>query len=627
MITIFRNIKSKEPFYTTVDVALERIQKGNSKAAIEEIRATIDREKVQGLKAELPSVCFSGKFKKDRKDADLIEHSGFIILDFDHVQNMRERQEEIINHDFVYACWVSPSGDGLKALIRIADGRKHREHFEALRDVFPDADKSGANESRVCYESYDPHIYTYPDCEVFKKVKTIEKVFEKVVQNDSDDEVFKKLLKWLANKNEAFVTGERNNFIFKLAAACCKFGIYENSCLSLIGNEFLVNSQFSQKEAERTIRSAYRANTQRFGTASFEKEVLVDKVSRKEIEVPKVEVDEQGRPKDVIYGMDVKERAMAIYDNGYAKVQGVGVPDVDDRWKPKRGELTLLTGIGNYGKSSFKKWYQAMRILLYGEKFATFSPEDNPPEEFYHDFVEIILGCDCTPNNSFRPSRETYEFVYDWITKYVFYVYPKDVSPTPQYIMEVFLELIVKEKIDGCDIDPFNQLDNDYKGHAGRDKYLEWVLSVFGRFAIINDVYFWIVAHPTKLPKGLDGNYTCPDVFDVADGSMWNNKMDNILVYHRGFAQTDPQNPSCEFHSKKIRRQKTVGKKGMSLFNMAFPKRRFFFDGVDPLQNFLKKANLIFDEDLYKKPVDTTDNWLPYKNDFLDELGDDKLPF
>jgi len=625
MITIFKDIRSKEPFYTTIDVALERIQKGNSRTKVEEVRATIDREKAQALKGELPSVCFSGKFKKDRKDVDLIEHSGFIILDFDHVKNMRERQEEIINHDFIYACWVSPSGDGLKALVKIADGSKHRQHYEALKEVFPDLDGKGGNEARVCFESYDPHIYTYPDCEVFTKIKTIEKVYEKVVHSSSDTEIFTKLLKWLANKNEAFVTGERNNFIFKLAAACCKFGIDEMSCSSMICAEFLVNSQFSQKEAERTIRSAYRANSSRYGTASFEKEILVDRVTRKEVETPTPELDEQGRPKDVIYGVDVKDRALKIYDEGYAKVFGIGINDIDERWKPKRGEVTLLTGIGNYGKSSFKKWYQAVRVLMYGEKFATFSPEDNPPEEYYHDFVEIILGCDCTPSNPYRPSRKTYEYVYDWISQYIFYVYPKNVSPTPQYIMEVFLELIIKEKVDGCDIDPFNQLDNNYQGYAGRDKYLEHILTVFQRFAIINDIYFMIIAHPTKMPKGQDGNYMCPDVYDVADGGMWSNKMDGILVYHRPLAQSEPQNPLCEFHSKKIRRQKIVGKKGTSMFQMIFSKRRFFFDGVDPIADLLKKANISFefDNENYTKPVDTNNNWLPYKDDTID----DNLPF
>jgi hypothetical protein len=616
--TVYKNIFSKEPYYRTVDEMLDRIAKGKSKSLCEEIRSTIDKEKANKIKCNLPSVCFSGKFGKDRTDDSLIEHSGFIVLDFDNLEDIRATQTDIINHDFVYACWVSPSGNGLKALVRIADGKKHREHFQALQDFFPGIDRSGINPSRVCYESYDPEIYVYPDAAIFKKVKKIEKVAVKEIDNKTDYEVFKKLLTWLSNRNDAFVTGERNNFIFKLASSCCRFGISQESTESLIGAEFLANSEFSKTECHRAIKSAYKANKGRFATAAFEREVLVDKVTRKEVEVDQTIFDEGIRPHDVIYGIDVKDEAMKLYDSGFVRVAGIGVPDIDERFKPKKGELTVLTGIGNYGKSSFKRWYQVFRTVMYGEKFATFSPEDNPPEEYYHDLVEILLGCDCTPFNQFRPNRDIYERAYDFICKHFFYVYPKTADPTPVYIKEVFLELIVKEGVDGCDIDPFNQLSNNYQGFAGRDKYLEWVLTDLARFSIINDVYFWIVNHPTKLPKAPDGNYMCPDVFDIADGSMWNNKADNILVYHRPYAQTEPQNPMCEFHSKKIRRQKTVGKKGFSLFQMIFSTRRFYFNGVDPLDEAIKNKNLTFTHNQTEIPFEEkpkVSDWKP-----MDEL-------
>lgn len=618
MITIFKNIFSKEPNYISVEAALKRIQEGKSKITVEEIRKTIDKEKANKIKLNLPSICFSGKFGADRTDAQLIQHSGFIVLDFDNIFELREKQTEIISNPFIYACWVSPSGNGLKALVKIANGTKHREHFQALQEVFPEIDRSGINVSRVCYESYDTDIYINENAEVFKKIKKTEKVvvYEK---NDDDQKIFKNILTWLSNKNEAFVTGERNNFIFKLASACCRFGINEMTANSMIHVEFLTNSEFTKSEADRAIRSAYKANSGNFGSASFDKEILVDKVSRREVEVEKAVFDEGLKLKDVIYGIDVKEQALKIYDEGYAKVDGVGVPELDERFKPKRGEITVLTGIGNYGKSSFKKWYQAMRIMLYGEKFATFSPEDNPPEEYYHDFVEIILGCDCSPANPHRPSKQIYEYVYDLVCHHVFYVYPKDVSPTPQYIMEVFLELIVKENVDGVDIDPFNQLTNEYQKFQRSDKYLEWVLSVFSRFSQINNIFFWIVAHPTKMQKAADGNYPCPDVFDLTDGAMWNNKMDNILVYHRPFAQTDPQNPSCEFHSKKIRRQKIVGKKGFILFQMYFKTRRFLFNGLDSLQKIINDKNIILRPDVAVQK--TFDNWVPFKDENGEEVN------
>jgi twinkle protein len=184
----------------------------------------------------------------------------------------------------------------------------------------------------------------------------------------------------------------------------------------------------------------------------------------------------------------------------------------------------------------FKKWYQVLRAVIFNEKFASFPPEDYPIHNYYYELTEILLGMDCTEANPARPTEIEWNAAYDFIGQHFFYINPTDLSPTPEYIKQRFLELIIKEKIDGCDIDPFNQMTNDYKLAGGRtDKYLEVVLADFLRFAQQNNVYFWIIAHPTKLKKQADNNYPCPDVFDIMDGSMWNNKMSNILVYHRPF--------------------------------------------------------------------------------------------
>jgi hypothetical protein len=181
-------------------------------------------------------------------------------------------------------------------------------------------------------------------------------------------------------------------------------------------------------------------------------------------------------------------------------------------------------------------------------------------------------------------------------SKTFFYIYPKDNSPTPDYIKERFLEMIIKEKVDGCIIDPFNQLTNDYSIVGGRDdKYLEAILGDFDRFATLNQVYFLIVAHPKMMHKDGTGNYPCPDVFDLSGGAMWNNKMYNILVYHRPNHQQDPNSPVCEVHTKKIKRQKIVGKKGTIEMEYIRNKRRFFINGEDVLRTML---NPVIDEQI-----------------------------
>ena len=614
-VTIFKNIFSKEPHFITVDKALERIKLGASKALVLDIRLALDKEKANKLKLNLPSICFSGKFGVDRKDEQLVQHSGFLVLDFDDISDLRDKQTEIIQKDFVYACWVSPSGNGLKALVKIADGKKHREHFQSLQEIFPEIDRSGINVSRVCYESFDPDIYVNEKAVVFTKAKKIEKIVVNEIESIDDSENFRRILKWLTNKNDAFVTGERNTYIFKLASACCRFGINEEAALSLISAEYLVSNDFTMSEMRGAVKSGYRANRAIAGSAILQKEKLVNKTTNYEIDVKKEFIDEKEgnyRVEDVVYGIDVKDKALLINQNGFDKVMGVGIKELDYLFKPKRGEITLLTGIGNYGKTAWQKSQLLSRIIMYGEKIATFSPEDTPAEEYFHDYVEMLLGCECTPFNPNRPANDIYEAAYDYISKHIFYISAEMLSPTPQYIKEKFLELIVQEKVDFCCIDPFNQMTNDYKGFGGRtDKYLETLLADFSRFAKKNDVYFWVIAHPKLMERDRSGNYKCPDVFDVNDGAMWNNKMDNITVYHRPFAQTDPSSPLAEFHSKKIKK-KSVGRKGFIMVEYIWERRRFFIEGKDFIQEMLNKKGL----DFWKRK-EANQSWLPYK----DELG------
>ena len=69
-------------------------------------------------------------------------------------------------------------------------------------------------------------------------------------------------------------------FIFKFACACARFGIEQLTVLYFCTNELLANDNtFTGSECERTIKSAYNASRGVLGTAKFENEKLVDKVT------------------------------------------------------------------------------------------------------------------------------------------------------------------------------------------------------------------------------------------------------------------------------------------------------------------------------------------------------------
>lgn len=248
-----------------------------------------------------------------------------------------------------------------------------------------------------------------------------------------------------------------------------------------------------------------------------------------------------------------------------------------------------------------------MRIIKFADKFAVFAPEDFPTEEYYHDFVEMYLGCDCTPRNNSRPSENDYSTVYDLIGRHIFFIYPKDLSPTPDYVKERFLEMIVKEKVTALIIDPFNQLTHDY-GRQRSDLYLETILGDFNRFAKGNSVPMLIVAHPKTPDKNSDGNYKVPEATDISGGMMWMNKCDNVVIYHRPRSITAPEDVTCTIYTKKIKRQKSVGRVGWMDCEYDRMKRRFMFDGTDPMDALLNNHRAGFTPLSTKIPQEFWDN-------------------
>jgi hypothetical protein len=378
----------------------------------------------------------------------------------------------------------------------------------------------------------------------------------------------------------------------------------QNEAEYLIDKEYLVkDSTFTKTEMSRTVNSAYKKNT--FGSAVFDNNfILVSKETQQEIVI-----DLDAEIKDVIYGRDVYEDALNIFRNGYESAEICGIAEIDEYYRFKRGEVTALTGIGNYGKSEFWNYILINKSVHDGSKWAVFSPESYPTHEYYHSLTEIVIGTNCTPfnfdgkPNQHLPTEEEFKKAYDWVSDHFFFIYPLELSPTPEYIQSRFLELIIKEKVDGVIIDPFNQLANDYTNKRD-DQYLGTFLSDCSRFARNNNVFYTLIVHPKQLTKRSTGGYAEPDVFDIAGGAMWNNKLDNILVYHRPNLHEDPNDNECTMTTKKIKRQKIVGKKGTAYFEYNRKSRRFTFPNA-PINNFMMNVyddkNKTFNLDIQQK--------------------------
>ncbi len=288
-VTIFQSIKdTSTPHYRNVGVILGRIKSGSSKDLIKKIRTEKNKQERNELKKLLPAICFSGTFNK-RTDASLMQHSGLICLDFDGYtsgKEMTEDKENLRKNKFVYSVFVSPSGNGLKVLVKIPeDPDNHINYFNSLEKYFNSKyfDKTSKNVSRVCYESYDALIHVNENSSVWDKIEEPEytelsKFRDKpTIPITDENKVVDILVKWWTKKYP-MIEGQRNHNVYILAMAFNDFGV-NKSLASYVLNNY-VSSDFPISEIQRTIDSAYH-NTSNFGTKYYEDEEKINTIKAK----------------------------------------------------------------------------------------------------------------------------------------------------------------------------------------------------------------------------------------------------------------------------------------------------------------------------------------------------------
>ena len=288
-ITIFRSIKeTSTPFYRNVEEILERIKNGASRDLVKSIRLESNKSERQELKKHLPAICFSGKFTK-RNDSSLLEHSGLICLDFDGYTKKKDllgAKQGFSENNYVYSVFLSPSGNGLKVLVKIPqDEENHTNYFNSLKTYFNSEyfDKTCKNVSRVCYESYDPLIHINEKASTWDKIEEPE--YKEVVRHrdvatipiTDENKIVDILIKWW-KKKYPMAEGQRNQNCYVLASAFNDFGINKELAKYVL-NQY-ATKDFNQREIIRTIDSAY-SNTNNFGTKYYEDEEKVNSIKVK----------------------------------------------------------------------------------------------------------------------------------------------------------------------------------------------------------------------------------------------------------------------------------------------------------------------------------------------------------
>ena len=567
-VTIYKNTTSvHDPHYVSVEKIVERIRDGNSRELIEKIRAADDKER-QELKKQLPAISFSGEFFK-RADSALIKHSGYVAIDIDKILSVHTVKEEMSRNKHTMICFISPSGNGLKVIFKIpANIAEHARRCKAITkyitthkvDEFTDV-------SRLCYESYDPDIYYNPDSDIFMGIipeekKPIPKVVNgKQITNAS--KVIDILEKCYEKKGEFYADGNKHKYLVAIASGCNRGGVPESWCASELKSRYSGKASYvAPEDFDKIASSIYTTYASQYGISYFT-ENEERSIATGEVRQP----EEDFVSKDFVKIENIEDDMWHTFEMGLDKGESTYFKELDEHFRLKRGELTLFHGITNHGKSTFVMQMCLLKSVRDGYRWVFFSPEQHPPEDFFNDLVHMYIGKTTVPGN-FQMSREEYTEGMSFINEHFVLINAHDDSPTPDFIITRFAMAIDEYKVDGCIIDPYNQMVNDIiKNSGGReDQYLSSFLSKYKRFAQTRNIFMLVITHPKgDIKKDKDGNYEIPDIYNLSGGAMWSNKCDNVVCVYRPYWNTDRDNASVWVESQKIKKQRLCGRPGKTV--------------------------------------------------------------
>ncbi len=177
-LSVFKNALANQPFEEQADVVrlVGRIRSEKYKTQTDYLRWLNPEAAKEYKKLNFIAVTWSGTFTPTRSKANLTAHSGLICIDLDKLtpDRLKVLHAKLRTDEFTHVLFVSPSGNGLKCVVRI-DCRQTADHerfFHQLagyyRDMYgvtnTELDASGKNVDRLCFLPHDPAIYYNPDC-------------------------------------------------------------------------------------------------------------------------------------------------------------------------------------------------------------------------------------------------------------------------------------------------------------------------------------------------------------------------------------------------------------------------------------------------------------------------------
>jgi len=262
----------------------------------------------------------------------------------------------------------------------------------------------------------------------------------------------------------------------------------------------------------------------------------------------------------IITVRDVEDQVWSLYTDGLPRGVSTGWRDLDEYYTVKQGQLTVVTGSPGSGKSNVIDHLCVHVAALHDWRIGMCSPENQPVARHIAGLAAKHQAAPFADGPTPRMGVEDLDAALAFIHEHFAFILPEE--PTLAAILDRARVLVLRMGIQGLVVDPWNELDHSRPQGLTETEYISQCLTRIRQFARHNGVHVWVVAHPTKLIKGSDGQYPVPTPYDISGAAHWFNKADNCLAVWRD--KTDDRAP-VDLHIQKVRFAE-VGKLGMTRF-------------------------------------------------------------
>lgn len=246
--------------------------------------------------------------------------------------------------------------------------------------------------------------------------------------------------------------------------------------------------------------------------------------------------DAEPYPIDGLYRPSA-ESMLALRDREAPETMTTGCQTLNPKLRfPTEGRLIVVTGYPSMGKTAFTRFVMMHTAQFHDRRWAVFSPEMMPWEQFVADCCEVVTGKSFWTDPTVETmTREDVINVSEWLKSRLTMIVcdSEDESPNMRWLLERSRDAVLRDGTTDILLDPWNEVDHSRPERMSETDYIGRSLQQWKAFCLRHGTNVWIIAHPAK-PIGMKtgDSVPTPGPYDIAASAHWANKPDLGITVH-----------------------------------------------------------------------------------------------